>query len=86
MDDVLCGVQAHKCPKGGLEPLSVESPILGMRPGNHYTMPAFENFTAGAARNGRAGTMGCVLPFLHAVQDYWYACSFPKDLSRIQNY
>ena len=45
MDDVLCGVQAHKCPKGGLEPLSAESPILGMRPANHYTMPAFENFT-----------------------------------------
>ena len=45
VDDVLCGVQAHKCPKGGLEPLSVESPIIGMRPGNHYTMPVFKNFT-----------------------------------------
>jgi len=50
VDDVLCGVQAHKCPKGGLEPLSVESPILGKTPGNHYTMPAFENFTEGKAR------------------------------------
>ena len=29
VDAVLCGVQAHKCPKGGLEPESVESPILG---------------------------------------------------------
>ena len=56
VDDVLCGVQAHKCPKGGLEPLSVESPILGMRPGNHYTMPAFENFTEGKERSS------CCLP------------------------
>ena len=47
VDGVLCGVQAHKCPKGGLEPLFIESPILGMRPANHYTMPAFENFTEG---------------------------------------
>ena len=47
VDGALCGVQAHKCAKGGLEPESVESPILGMRPANHYPMPAFENFTEG---------------------------------------
>ena len=47
VDGVLCGVQAHKCPKGGLEPESVESPILGTWPANHYPMPAFENFTEG---------------------------------------
>ena len=47
VDGVLCGVQAHKCPKGGLEPESVESPILGVRPANHYPMPAFEIFTGG---------------------------------------
>ena len=50
VDGVPCGVQAHKCPKGGLEPESLESPILGTWPANHYAMPAFENFTEGIAR------------------------------------
>ena len=54
VDGVLCGVQAHKCPKGGLEPESVEFPILGTWPANHYPMPPFENFTEGGERNGRA--------------------------------
>jgi hypothetical protein len=47
VDGVLCGVQAHKCPKGGLEPESVEFPILGTWPANCYPMPAFEHFTEG---------------------------------------
>ena len=47
VNGVLCGVQAHTCPKGGLEPESVESQILGTWPANHYPMPAFENCSEG---------------------------------------
>ena len=47
VNGVLCGVQAHTCPKGGLEPESVESQILGTWLANHYPMSAFENFTEG---------------------------------------
>ena len=52
---------------------------------------AAPGFEPGSLLNRRAiktqpGTIGGVLPLQHALQDYWYACRFPKDLSRISNY